>query len=318
MGKKGPRRGSLAFWHRARAPGMVPRIRSWPVAGTGLQGFAGYKAGMAHVVMVDDSESPFKGQEVARAVTFIEVPPAFGYAVILYEKTVHGLKAMAQACSKAAPKEARRCLTAAKKEGDLGVLEKMLDRAAAVRMLLLSQPRKTGLKKTPEAFEVALGGDVKAQFETAKALFGKEVRAADVLHEGDFVDVIAVTKGKGWQGVVKRFGVALNPHKATGARRHGGALGGETQAKLFYSIPRAGQMGFHRRTDWNKRVIKVSSAADSKAILPKTGFTSYGEVKGDFVVVEGSVPGPAKRFVRLRKALRETAPRKPEVKEFVA
>lgn len=308
----------MAFWHRARASRIVPRVRSWPNNGAGLQGFGGYKAGMAHVVLVDDSESPFKGQEVTRPVTFIEVPPAFGYAVVLYEKTVHGLKAMAQACSKAAPKEARRCLTPAKKEGDLSLLEKMLDRTAAVRMLLLSQPHKSSLKKTPEAFEVALGGDVKTQFENAKSLFGKEVRAADVLREGEFVDVIGVTKGKGWQGVVKRFGVALNPHKATGARRHGGALGGETQAKVFYTIPRAGQMGFHRRTDWNKRIVLVSSAADAKEILPKNGFTSYGKINGDFLVVEGSVPGPAKRFLCLRKALRQTNPRKPEVKEFIA
>ncbi|NYZ74792.1 50S ribosomal protein L3 [Candidatus Micrarchaeota archaeon] len=319
MGKKGPRRGSMAFWHRCRAPGLVPRIRCWPNTGTGLQGFAGYKAGMAHVVMVDDTESPFKGQEVTRAVTFIEVPPAFGYAVVLYENTVHGLKAMAQACSKSAPKEARRCITPAKKEGDLAVLEKMLDRTVAVRMLLLTQPRKIGLKKTPEAFEVAFGGDVKTQFDAAKSLFGKEVRAADVLHEGDFVDVIAVTKGKGWQGVVKRFGVALNPHKATGARRHGGSLGAETQAKVFYTIPRAGQMGFHRRTDFNKRILKLASAADSKTMFPKGGFTSYGEIKGDFLVVEGSIPGPKKRFVRLRKALRaKSASKKTEVKEFVA
>jgi len=309
----------MAFWHRCRAPGLVPRVRYWPNVGAGLLGFAGYKAGMAHVVMVDDTESPFKGQEVTKAVTFIEVPPAFGYAVILYEKTVHGLKAMAQACSKAAPKDARRCLTAAKKDGDLAILEKMLDRTVAVRMLLLTQPRKTGLKKTPEAFEVAFGGDIKAQFDAAKALFGKEVRASDVMHEGDFVDIIAVTIGKGWQGVVKRFGVALNPHKATGARRHGGTLGGETQAKVFYTIPRAGQMGFHRRTDFNKRILKIASAADSKTIFPKGGFKNYGEIKGDFVVVEGSIPGPAKRFVRLRKAMRsKTAAKKAEVKEFIS
>ncbi|HII38891.1 TPA: 50S ribosomal protein L3 [Candidatus Micrarchaeota archaeon] len=319
MGKKGPRRGSVAFWHRCRAPGLVPRVRCWPIAEKGLLGFAGYKVGMEHVLMVDDSDSPFKGQEVTKSVTFVEVPPAFGYAIVLYENTIHGVKALCQACAKNASKDARRRLTVAKKEGDLSALEKLLGRASAVRMLFITTPRSIGLKKTPEVYEVAFGGDVKAQFESAKAFFGKEVHASDVLKEGDYVDVIAVTKGKGWQGVVKRFGVALNPHKATGARRHGGTLGAETQAKVFYTIPRAGQMGFHRRTDLNKRILKVGSVADAKPLAPKSGFTSYGEINGDFIVLEGSIPGPAKRFVRLRKALRpRLQARKAEVKEFVA
>ncbi|MGB9577587.1 MAG: 50S ribosomal protein L3 [Candidatus Norongarragalinales archaeon] len=316
MGKKSPRRGSIAFWHRKRAASQTPRVRCWPALDKGLAGFVGYKAGMAQALLVDDSESPLKGQEVTRAITVVAVPPVFAYGVVLYGKTAEGLKVLGQAVASNAPKEARRALTPAKKQSSLEKIEQLLPKAVEARLLMVTQPWKAGIKKTPEVVEVAVGGKNAAeQFANAKALLGREVRAAEVLKEGDYFDAVAVTKGKGWQGVVKRFGVALNPHKATGAYRHGGALGGETQAKIFYTIPRPGQMGYHRRTDWNKRVLKVGS--DGSEVTPKAGFKGFGVVKGDYLVVEGSVPGPAKRMIKLRKALRGTASKKPEVRALL-
>lgn len=311
MGKKGPRSGSRSYWHRGRASGMVPRIRAWATTGKGLAGFAGYKAGMTSVLMVDDSTSPFANQEVVTPATVIEVPPLFIYGIVAYGNTAYGLKAIGEAVSANAPKELSRTITVAKKPK--GTLEALLQKQGivALRVLAATQPVKAGFKKTPETMEIALAGNLQEQMEAAKNIFGKEVKASDVFKAGEFVDAIAVTTGQGWQGVVTRMGVSLNPRKATGMRRHGGSIGGERQAKIMYTIPRAGQHGFHRRTDGNKRVLMV---ADAKA-LPKE-FHSYGKIKSDFVMVKGSVPGPSKRLVRLRKTFsrRAGAVKEPQVK----
>ncbi|MFA5246411.1 MAG: 50S ribosomal protein L3, partial [Candidatus Micrarchaeia archaeon] len=164
-------------------------------------------------------------------------------------------------------------------------------------------------------FEAPIGGaDTKAKIDYAKGILGKELSITDIVSEGEYVDAVAVTIGKGWQGVVKRYGVALNTHKSTKARRHGGSIGPETQAKVMYTIPRAGQMGFHRRVDKAKRIVMISS--DAKAILPKDGFIHYGLVKCPYIMVEGSVPGPAKRAILLRKSVLSRTARKPVIKEI--
>ncbi len=317
MGHKGPRRGSIAYWHRSRAKKLAPRVRAWArkgIGGKGLDGFAAYKVGMTQVTTIDDSESPTKGQTVVKPVTIVEVPPLFVYAVIGYSNTVEGLRAASEAAVAGLPKESKRIITVPKTPSKtVADLEKILPSLAEVRVRVVTQPIKCGLgKKTPEVMEIAVAGkDAKEQFEYAKSVLGKEVKFADVFQEGDYADVIAVTKGKGWQGVVKRFGVALNIHKASQARRHGGSIGPERQGKVMFTIPRAGQMGFHRRVDRNKRVMKIGN--NPAEVTPKGGFLHYGNISGDFAIIEGSVSGSAKRVIRLRKCLSENATKKPQI-----
>ncbi|MFH1257586.1 MAG: 50S ribosomal protein L3, partial [Candidatus Micrarchaeota archaeon] len=139
----------------------------------------------------------------------------------------------------------------------------------------------------------------------------------DVFSDGDVVDAIAVTKGKGWQGVVKRFGVALGPRKATQRRRHGGSIGPETAGKVMYTIPRAGQMGYHRRTDSNKRILQIGEAAKNKDILPAGGFVDYGTLKSEYLLIEGSLPGPEKRVIMLRKNYGAKPSKKADVRKLL-
>jgi len=303
-------------WPRKRAASLSPRIKCWPTGGKGLEAFGGYKVGMAHVVMTDDSESPTKGQEITRPVTFIEVPPLYIYSIVAYGKEPAGIRIIGEVPAAGAPKEIARTIVPAKKGGDLKKIEGMLDRISEIRVKAFTIPKKTGFaKKTPEVFEIAVGGATPAeQLEYAKGVLGKEVKAADVLAEGEYVDVIGVTTGKGWQGIVKRFGVALGPHKSTQARRHGGSIGAERPAKVFYTIPRAGQMGFHRRTDLNKRILKITGAKEASR---PGGFNDYGLPATDCLMVEGSVIGPSKRFLKLRKTLSTKRAKKPAVKEIV-
>ncbi len=299
MGKKGPRRGSMAYWPRVRAANMSPRVRAWNTDSKGLTGFAGYKAGMTSIVMVDDSNSPTKGQEIVKPVTIVEVPPIHIFAIVGYKNEIHGLRALTQINANNMPKELKRAIRVAKQQGNIADLEKHAKDLSEIRVMASTNPVKAAIgKKTPDILEIALGGSISEQLETAKTLLGKEVNISDVFKDGTLVDAIAVTKGKGWQGLVKRFGVALNPHKATAHRRKGGSLGAETQARVFYTIPRPGQMGFHRRTDANKRIVKISKDA-----TPLPVFKNYGPIKSQYIILEGSIPGPAKRLIKLRLAL---------------
>ena len=69
-------------------------------------------------------------------------------------------------------------------------------------------------------------------------------------------------------------------------------------------------MGYNYRTELNKRVLKVGTTRDAATVNVKGGFINYGVVKNDFIILDGSIPGPAKRLIRLRKSIRNTAPKK--------
>jgi large subunit ribosomal protein L3 len=317
MGVRGPRRGSKAYWHRKRADRLVPRMRSWSFTGKGLQGFPAYKAGMGQVLMIEDSDSPLKNQEVTKAVTVLEVPPIYVYAITAYENTEYGLKKIAEIPALNAPKFVNRTITPAKKSKHK--VEDLHNRPIAdIRLIVLTQPWKADLKKTPEIAEIAVAGkDPIEKLNYAKELLGKEVKVTDVLADGEFVDTISVTKGKGMAGIVKRYGVALGPRKATQRRRRGGSIGPESQGKVMYTIPRAGQLGYFRRTESNKRVLQIGEGAKNKELVPAGGFIDYGTVKGDYVIIEGSVGGSEKRFVLIRKNYEKKATRKPDIRKLL-
>jgi large subunit ribosomal protein L3 len=306
----------MAFRPRKRAALLAGRVSKWRTEGTGLMGAIGYKAGMARALVVEDRISPFQGQEVVKPLTIVEVPPLFVYSIVVYEKTPVGFKTLFEIPCTNAPKELKRKTTVARKTAKkIEDYEKELERASFVRVKVCTQPWKSGLGKSkPELIEIGLAGDASIQWNWAKAHLGKEVSAKEVFQEGDFIDAISVSKGKGWQGVVKRFGVALNPRKASKRRRHGGSLGPERQAKVMYTIPRAGQMGFHRRSEGNKKIVRVQAAKE----LELKGMRFYGVPESEVVLLEGSVPGPAKRVIVLRKSLEKSGVKKMEVKKILA
>ena len=80
-----------------------------------------------------------------------------------------------------------------------------------IRFLVSTQPWKAGIgKKTPEIFEIATSLEV----EKAKEKLGKEISLDEVFKEGEYVDVTSITKGHGFTGVVKRFGVKILGRKS--------------------------------------------------------------------------------------------------------
>ncbi|WP_456329809.1 50S ribosomal protein L3 [Archaeoglobus sp.] len=304
-----PRRGSLAFSPRKRAKSIVPRIRSWPECDTvRMQGFAGYKAGMTHVVMIDDRKnSPTYGEEVVVPVTVIETPPMKVAAVRVYKKTQYGMQIAAEVWSNNLDDFLDRRLNLPRKEPDVEKLKKAVENGASeVRVVTYTQPYLiTGVpKKVPDVMEHKIGGNVEEALDYAISKLGGEIKVSEVFDEGAIIDVIAVTKGKGFQGPVKRWGVITldAKHARSSKHRRVGNLGPWNPHHVRWTVPQAGQMGFHQRTEYNKRLIKIGE--NGEEITPNGGFLHYGVIRTQYVLVTGSVPGPVKRLIRMRDAIR--------------
>jgi large subunit ribosomal protein L3 len=308
--KHAPRHGSLAYLPRGRAKRTVGRIRFWPKVEDGptLLGFMGYKAGMTHIMMVEDKPGSLNlGKEASHPATVLDVPPIIVFAVRAYTKNQYGLQTFTEAWMKSPPKDFDRALVLPEQfntEENLKKIEENLEEIAEIRLLAATQPRLAGVpKKKPDIMEIKVdGGSIKEQIEYAKSLLGKTVSITDVFKEGHFMDVVAITKGKGFQGPVKRWGIKILPRKSRKTKRGVAAIGPWKPARVLYTVPRAGQMGYHQRTEYNKRILKIG--IDGKNVTPKGGFLKYGEIKGTYVIVDGSLPGPAKRLVRLRHPAR--------------
>ncbi len=305
-----PRRGSMAYYPRKRARSIVARVRTWVDVGRPqLLGFAGYKVGTLHVVRLEDNpNSPLYGQEVSKVATVIEVPPLLVLAVRAYERTPYGLKSIAEVWASELPKDLERVFTPPKestRQEQERKLSEVRDRISEVRVIVATQPRKAGVgKKKPEVFEVKVGGSPQEALSYALGVLGKEVSVTEVFEVGQYVDVISVTKGKGFSGVVKRFGVKILPrwHKHRKGHRRIGSVGPQAPAIMF-TTPFAGQLGFHQRTEYNKRILKIADV-QAENINPPGGWPHYGLVRSTYVIVEGTVPGPVKRLVKLRFPVR--------------
>ena len=305
--KHAPKRGSLAYLPRKRAKHVLARVRYWPeieADAPKLLGFMGYKAGMTHVFIIEDRKrSPDYGKEVIHPATILETPPMLISAIRAYTKTPYGLKTLTEAWMKDPPEDLERILTLPEgfnTEESLKKIEENLEKVAKIRVIAATQPKQASVpKKRPDVAEIEIGGGtVQQQLEYAKNLLGKTVSHEEVLKEGQYIDVTAVSIGKGFQGPVKRWGVRILQRKARKTKRGIATLGPWKPAHVMYSIPRAGQMGFHQRTECNKRVLKIGT--DGKEITPKGGFIRYGVIRGPYIMLDGSVPGPEKRPIKLR------------------
>jgi len=296
----------MGFRPRKRAATQNVRVNWHSVGEKRVIGFAGYKVGMTHAAYTDQTESPTKGQEIVAAATIMEVPPMVVYGIRCYDDTRSIGDILTQ------DEKTLRALNIRKKREPKEIKE---EQVKDVRLLAFCQPEKTLTgKKHIESMELGIGGkDQKEKLEYAKSLLGKELRAKDVFKAGEFVDLAAVTKGKGWQGPVKRFGIAKQRRKATGKYRHVGTLGQWHPAYVLYTVPQAGQTGYHTRTELNKLVLAVRDAEAAKDVNPNSGFPNYGFVRNDYILVRGSVPGPARRLVKMKLALRAKAGKEPQL-----
>ncbi|MEC7135036.1 MAG: 50S ribosomal protein L3 [Candidatus Thermoplasmatota archaeon] len=305
-----PNRGSMAFSPRKRARSETPHISSWAaVEGDDpkILGFAGYKVGMSHIMAVDyRKKSTTAGQEIRMPVTIVEIPPMKVIGARGYIQDTYGLRTLTEAWEKKIDKDLERTLPIPKGHNAKEAWKKMSDNdLEEIRLLVHTQPRMvTGIpKKRPEIMEMAVGGgSLDAQIEFAKEMMGKEFTMSDFAQDGEMLDAIAVTTGYGFQGHVKRWGVKLLTHKNSKHRRMIGNLGPFSPGYVVSTVPQAGQTGYHQRTEYNKRLLKIGDNPDE--INPKGGFLNYGLIRGNYALLHGSLPGPSKRLIRFRKAVR--------------
>ena len=300
MGKKfsAPRKGSLQYWPRKRAKRQHARVRTWSENESGVLGFAGYKAGMTHVIATDtDKNSLTHGQEIQVPVTIIECPPLKVAGVRFYQdQGVYGEKTATEVRFQADKQLART--TVWNKTGDLSKIN--AEDYSRATLVVHTQPGLTGIgQKKPHVFELGFGGSVQETIDFAKE--NKELAVADIFKPGEFLDAHAVTKGKGWQGVVKRFGAGLRSHKSEkGVRK--AVLGPEGYGKVMYHSLQAGKMGYHLRTEYNKQVVDIKEAEE---VQIQGGLLRYGNAKNTVLLIKGSIQGPKKRLITLIKGIRK-------------
>jgi large subunit ribosomal protein L3 len=276
-----------------------------------VQGFAGYTAGMTHVVMInDETDSPREGMEETVPVTVVATPPVRAVALRAYEDTAYGQRPHTEVWSDDLHADLDRALdtptdgAGADREELMAAIE---DGAVDdIRLITHTVPGAVdGVpKKAPDVMENRVGGgslDERAE-HALDILDDGAYSATDVFRPGEYLDVAGVTKGQGLQGPVKRWGVQKRKgkHKRQGWRRRIGNLGPWNPSRVRSTVPQQGQTGYHQRTELNKRLIDLGD----DEVTPDGGFVNFGEIDGPYALVKGSVPGPEQRLVRFRPAVR--------------
>lgn len=309
-----PRAGSRGYWPRKRIRRIIPVIRSAKSQKPLPAAFALYKAGMTSALFSDTRQGVPQDDGIVQPVTIMESPPITVIGLSFYRNTSKGPANTKKIYAPKLPSHlVRKADFAPTKDADssFSAIQKDISSYSQIRLIVCTNPAQIGLKKTPEVFEIPLGADVPAQLEYGKGILGKDINFKDVFEENEHVDIVAATSGKGYSGPVKRFGVKIRSRKSKLKRRHVGNIGAYHPARVLPgAVPMPGQLGFQRRTEINKLVVKIGEGG----VPIEGGIPNYGTVKGNYVLIKGSVPGPQKRLVIIRKAIR---PRKPRAKVAV-
>jgi len=304
----------------------------------------GYKAGMTHIVReMDRPGSKVNKKEVVEAVTILETPPVVCIGVVGYIETPRGMRALKTVWAEHIGEEAKRRFyknwSQSKKKAftksctkwadDLGKkeiekdLNQMKKYCTTIRVIVHTQMKILRRRqKKAHIMEVQLnGGSTADKVNWAREHFEKEVPVTQVFMPDECIDIIGVTKGHGFKGVTSRWHTKKLPRKTHKGLRKVACIGAWHPSRIQFTVPRAGQKGYHHRTEVNKKIyrigegykmkdgklIKNNAATDydlaDKSINPMGGFPHYGEVKQDFLMIKGACIGHKKRVLTLRKSL---------------
>merc|ERR1711965_907631 len=341
-----PRHGSLGFLPKKRCTKSKGQIKSFPLddasAKPHLTAFMGYKAGSTHILRdVDKAGSKAHKKESVEAVSIIEAPPMIVCGMVGYYETPRGLKSITTVWAEHLSDECKRRFYKnwhaskghkaftryAKKYTEGTGVEKDIERlkkyCTILRVLCHTQISKVGLRqKKAHICEIQVnGGNMTEKIEFAHKLFEKPVAISSVFEQNEMIDTISISKGKGYEGVVTRWGVTKLPRKTHKGLRKVACIGSWHPSRVKFTVARAGQNGYHHRTELNKKVYGIGAAARQadgkieannattefdltvKGITPLGGFPHYGEVNEDYIMLKGAVPGVKRRLVTLRKSL---------------
>jgi len=341
-----PRQGHLGYMPKRRTKHHKGKIRSFPrddkTQPVHLTAFMGYKAGMTHVVRYQEKREGKKNikKDIVEPVTVVETPPMKVVGMVGYIETPRGLRAFSTvwaqnlpagvirrfyktyylAKKKAFSKYAERYSKDANSKQHVNRdIQRIRKYCQVVRVLCATQIEKCKLRqRKAHLMEIQVnGGDVSAKVDWATSKFENEIAVGEVFENNEMVDTISITRGKGTQGVIKRFGVARLPRKTRRGLRKVACIGAWHPSAVKWTVARAGNLGYYHRTQLNQKVYRVgagavrninnnaSTEADAhvKNITPIGGFPHYGVVNEDFLLLRGNVMGPRKRQVTIRKTL---------------
>jgi len=334
-----PRHGSLGFLPRKRSARHRGKVKTFPRDDPSqpphLTAFMGYKAGMTHIVReVDKPGSKIHKKDVVEAVTIIETPPLIVVGLVGYVETPHGLRTLKtvwathlsdqvkrrfyknwyRSKKKAFTKYAKKAIEN-KGANIQKTLARMKKYCTVIRVLAHTQVRLLNLRqKKAHLMEIQInGGNIAQKVDFGYNLFEKPINIDSVFNENDMIDVIGVTKGKGYEGVTTRWGTTRLPRKTHKGLRKVACIGAWHPSRVSFSVPRAGQNGYHHRTEINKKIYRIGKAKTNngstefdlteKKITPLGGFPHYGVVNEDFIMIKGCCIGTKKRVLTLRKTL---------------
>ncbi|XP_040918811.1 60S ribosomal protein L3-like [Toxotes jaculatrix] len=343
-----PRHGHMGFLPHKRSKKHRGRVRTWPKDDPSkpvhLTAFLGYKAGMTHTLReVHRTGLKQSKREEVEAVTIIDTPPVVVVGVVGYIQTVRGLRSLKTIFAEHLSDECKRrfyknwykskkkAFTKYSKKWQDETGKKQLDKdfaamkkyCSVIRVIVHSQMRLLPIKqKKAHIMEVQLnGGSISDKVDWAKEHLEQAVPVSAVFYQDEMIDVIGVTKGHGFKGVTSRWHTKKLPRKTHKGLRKVACIGAWHPARVGFTIARAGQKGYHHRTELNKKIYRIgrgvhiqdgkvirnnaSTNYDTtlKTITPMGGFPHYGEVNNDFVMVKGCVVGAKKRILTLRKSL---------------
>lgn len=304
---KSPRKGSLQYWPRKRASKFLPRV-NWGAINSdkSIQGFICYKAGMASAYVKDNTpDSMTKGKNIIVPITILACPNVKIFSVRFY-KGNHLIK---EILSESLDKELKKKVKLPKTKAKFGDIKEDYDN---IRVVIYTQPKKADIKKTPDLSEVALSGSKEEKLNFVREKINKEISVADIFKNNDLVDIRGLTKGKGLVGPVKRFGLTLKSHKSEKGVRRPGSLGPWHPARVTFRAPISGQLGMFTRVSLNSKIVKVGKSDDGLKNIK-----NFGDIKTDYVLVSGSVPGTAKRQLLLTASLRPTKKQKKRAYDFL-
>jgi len=336
-----PRRGSLGFMPRKRTKKHRGKIRKFPRDDPRrephLTAFLGYKAGMTHIVReVDRAGSKVHKKEIVEPVTIIETPPMIVVGIAGYVETPTGLRTLTTVWShnlsqeflrrlyknwyrckkKAFTKYTKLFADEKGKEEVKHQIAKIKKYCSVIRVIAHTQVSKLNLRlKKAHIMEIQVnGGNVSDKVNYAVDLLEKPVNVEKVFEQSEMIDCMGATKGKGFEGVTTRWGTRRLPRKTHKGLRKVACIGAWHPSNVRFSVPRAGQNGYHHRSEINKKIYRIGQgSSDSnastefdltkKTITPMGGFPHYGIIKQDFIMIKGSCPGVKKRPITIRKSL---------------
>jgi len=340
-----PRHGSMGFLPRKRAKRGHGKVKSFPKDNESvaphLTAFMTFKAGCTHICRdVDKPGAGVHKKEVVEAVTILETPPMVGVGIVGYVETPRGLRSLTTVWAAHLSEEVKRrfyknwyhskkkAYTKYSKKHEDGSkdieaeLARIVKHCTVIRLIAHTQNHKLNLRqKKANIMEIQVnGGSTEDKIKFCQGLFEKEFTFDSVFNKDEMVDTIGITRGKGFAGVITRFGVTRLPRKTHKGLRKVACIGSWHPARVRTTVPRAGQLGYHHRTECNKKIYRIGKAGDekscatendltNKSITPMGGFVRYGIVKNDWVMIKGAVVGSKKRCVTIRKTLVERTSR---------